>query len=202
MGGADKGLVDWDGTPLVQAVLNRLRVQTIPPQAIWISANRHADEYARLGDVKVVKDERPNFAGPLAGVESTLRLVNAPFLLVVPCDTPLLPLDLFESLYQAMLEDASLSATYAVTLTDESTLSTSTNEPSWAQSSPSVQAHPLCCLLRTSLLADLSNYLDQDQNRAMDWMRLVHAKAVRFRDSQSFANMNDLKTLAAMRSAP
>ena len=202
MGGADKGLVDWDGTPLVQAVLNRLRVQTIPPQAIWISANRHADEYARLGDVKVVKDERPNFAGPLAGVESTLRLVNAPFLLVVPCDTPLLPLDLFESLYQAMLEDASLSATYAVTLTDESTPSTSTNEPSWALSSPSVQAHPLCCLLRTSLLADLSNYLDQNQNRAMDWMRLVHAKAVRFRDSRSFANMNDLKTLAAMRSAP
>jgi len=194
--------VDWDGTPLVQAVLNRLRVQTILPQAIWISANRHADEYARLGDVKVVKDERPNFAGPLAGVESTLRLVNAPFLLVVPCDTPLLPLDLFESLYQAMLEDASLSATYAVTLTDESTPSTSTNEPSWAKSSPSVQAHPLCCLLRTSRLADLSNYLDQDQSRAMDWMRLVHAKAVRFRDRRSFANMNDLKTLAAMRSAP
>ena len=202
MGGADKGLVDWDGKSLVQAVLNRLRAQTMPPQAIWISANRHADEYAKLGTVAVVKDERPDFAGPLAGIESTLRSVSAPFLLVVPCDTPLLPVDLFESLYQAMQLDASLSATYAVTLADESILTPSMNKSSSTDAHPNVQVHPLCCLLRTALLADLSNYLDQDQSRVMGWMQRIHAKAVTFSASKAFANMNDLNTLAAMRSAP
>lgn len=202
MGGADKGLVDWDGKPLVQAVLNRLRAQTIPPQAIWISANRHGDQYAQLGTVTVVKDERPDFAGPLAGIESTLRLVNAPLLLVVPCDTPLLPVDLFESLYQSMQQDASLYATYAVTLTNETTLKLSTDEPSKADAPPNVQVHPLCCLLRTTVLADLSNYLDQDQSRVIGWMQRIHAKAVTFSASKAFANMNDLNTLAAMRSAP
>jgi len=202
MGGADKGLVDWDGKPLVQAVLNQLRAQTIPPHAIWINANRHGDQYAQLGTVTVVHDERPDFAGPLAGIESTLRLVSAPLLLVVPCDTPLLPIDLFESLYQAMQQDASLCATYAVTLADETTVTPSMDEPSKADASPNVQVHPLCCLLRTTLLADLSNYLDQHESRVMGWMRRVHAKAVRFSDRRSFANLNDLNTLAAMRSAP
>ncbi len=202
MGGADKGLVDWDGRPLVRSVLTRLQTQTIPAQSIWISVNRNDEQYARLGSVEVIKDERPDFAGPLAGIESTLRQVKTPLLLVVPCDTPLLPLDLFEALYQPMQQDASISATYAITSADVSTHTAPISESSNADVESSSQAHPLCCLLRTTLLADLSNYLDQDQSRVMRWIQRIHAKAVRFSEIRAFANMNDLQTLAAMRSAP
>ena len=187
----------------MHAVLTRLQSQTLQPSSIWISANRNDRQYAQfVGAAAVVKDERPDFAGPLAGIESTLRQVNAPLLMVVPCDNPLLPVDLFEALYQPMQQDASVNATYAATLPDVSTHTAPIRKSSNADIESSSQAHPLCCLLRTNLLADLSNYLDQDQRRVMGWMQHIDAKAVTFSDSQAFANMNDLQTLAAMRSAP
>ena len=202
MGGVDKGLVKWGRQPLVHAVLTRLQSQTLPPSSIWISANRNDRQYAQFGATAVVKDERRDYVGPLAGIESTLRQVNSPLLLVVPCDTPLLPLDLFEALYQPMQQDASVSATYAATLPDVSTRSSLMMGTSKTDIDQHVQAHPLCSLLRTTLLADLSNYLDQDQRRVMGWMQHIDAKAVTFNDRQAFANMNDLQTLAATRSAP
>ena len=61
-GGRDKGLIDYDGEPDV------LRVAGSPfaPQvgAIWLSANRNQQEYARLG-FAVIEDENPGFPGPL-----------------------------------------------------------------------------------------------------------------------------------------
>ena len=202
MGGVDKGLVKWGGQPLVHAVLTRLQSQTLTPSSVWISANRNDRQYAQLGAAAVVKDERPDFAGPLAGIESTLRQVKVPLLLVVPCDTPLLPVDLFEALYQPMQQDASICATYAVTSADASIHTDSSSQSSQADIESSSQAHPLCCLLRTSLLQDITIYLDQGHRQVMGWMQHIDAKAVTFNDSQAFANMNDLETLAAMRSAP
>ena len=64
MGGVDKGLQTFHGTPMVQHVLQRLAPQT---SAVLINANRNVDRYAMFG-VPVVADALPDFAGPLAGM--------------------------------------------------------------------------------------------------------------------------------------
>ena len=49
-----------------------------------------------------VLDHRPAYAGPLAGFLTGLEHCVTPYLLTVPCDCPLYPLDLLERLAQAL----------------------------------------------------------------------------------------------------
>lgn len=84
MGGADKGLLDYRGRPLVEWVLDALAPQVAE---ILISANRNLDRYARYGR-RVLPDALPDFPGPLAGVLAALDAVDTEWLLAVPCDTP------------------------------------------------------------------------------------------------------------------
>lgn len=182
MGGMDKGLVTWEGISLAHMVMRRLKSQTTTPKSIWISANRNLEQYAQLGVSGVIMDDRPDFAGPLAGMERAMGHVSEPLLLVVPCDTPLLPLDLFELLHETMKNDNTVRAAYAMTSAD--------------------QSHPLCCLLRKDLLPNLSAYLDAGQQRVLGWMQQIQAKAVTFQDQGAFVNVNDPQTIAALRSAP
>ncbi len=67
---ADKGLMHWRGEPLVAHACRFLRAQGA--DALWISANRHPDDYAAYGTV--VRDD-PGYAGcgPLAGVLAGLK---------------------------------------------------------------------------------------------------------------------------------
>jgi molybdopterin-guanine dinucleotide biosynthesis protein A len=90
MGGADKGLIDYRGRPLVEWALAALAPQV---GEILISANRNLDLYAAYGH-RVLPDTLPDFPGPLAG------------LLVAPCDTPHLPADLAARLLDAALRES------------------------------------------------------------------------------------------------
>ena len=62
--GRDKGLIDWQGKPLVQHVALRLRPQV---GQLIISCNRNIETYRELAD-KTVTDSRRDFQGPLAGL--------------------------------------------------------------------------------------------------------------------------------------
>ncbi|SPE29894.1 hypothetical protein SBBP1_510010 [Burkholderiales bacterium] len=100
MGGADKGLVAFNGRALVAHVLARLQPQVAE---IIISANRNVDRYRVFGH-RVVQDDRANFgpfAGPLAGMLAGLRQSRLPWVAFVPCDAPALPLDLVAALERA-----------------------------------------------------------------------------------------------------
>ena len=77
MGGVDKGLQPWHGRPLVDHVLDRFAPQVGPR---LISANRHADDYARRG-ARVLADDTDTFD---AVPGSFVRLKVAE---VVPPDT-------------------------------------------------------------------------------------------------------------------
>lgn len=92
--GADKGLIVWDGKPLIAHVAQRLEKQT---GQLLISCNRNLSEYQRLG-FTTIEDRRPNFQGPLAGIEAAAAYVDTKYLVVVACDTPLLPTDLVRRL--------------------------------------------------------------------------------------------------------
>lgn len=101
MGGADKGLLDWQGRPLAAWVLDALRPQV---QAVAISCNRHAERYAGLG-ASVFGDADPlAFAGPLAGLSAALGEAarqGLDWVWTVPCDAPQLPAALGAALWAA-----------------------------------------------------------------------------------------------------
>lgn len=177
LSGRDKGWVMWDGHPLIEHVMKLLGQQTISPARILISANRNIDAYQQTGHL-VFTDERADFAGPLAGVEAGLMRCKKNNLLVVPCDTPLLPVDLFERLQQAMDEQPATLAAYAVTADGP---------------------HPLCCLLHPSLSGSLSHFLDTGHGSVLSWLEKAQAVTVLFDDADAFRNFNTLETFQTKR---
>lgn len=97
MGGQDKGLLSWREQPLI-AHLHRL---TRPlSDDLIISCNRNAASYAAYAD-RLVEDDNPDFPGPLAGIRAGLAVARHANLLVLPCDAPLLDLDLIQALRRA-----------------------------------------------------------------------------------------------------
>ena len=97
MGGQDKGLLPWQGRPLVSYAAALARPLS---DDLIISCNRNPDEYALYAD-RLVHDDSPDFPGPLAGIRAGLAVARHAHLLVLPCDAPLLDRELLERLLQA-----------------------------------------------------------------------------------------------------
>jgi molybdenum cofactor guanylyltransferase len=97
MGGMDKGMLILHEKPLVQHVIDAIEPHV---QEILINANRHIDYYNGLG-YPVVQDMFPGFAGPLAGILSSMHQVRTAWMLVAPCDVPGIPVDLVDRLVEA-----------------------------------------------------------------------------------------------------
>lgn len=84
MGGRDKGLVEWQGQPLIAHVQGVVRPFT---DDLIISCNRNTSRYARYAD-RLVRDDEAGFQGPLGGIRAGLRKAHHDWLLVLPCDAP------------------------------------------------------------------------------------------------------------------
>ena len=97
MGGVDKGLQNFNGMPLALHALLRLRPQV---GEVMVNANRNLAAYESFG-APVWPDGLADYAGPLAGFLTGLERCETPYLLTVPCDTPLFPLDLVGRLAEA-----------------------------------------------------------------------------------------------------
>ena len=167
VGGADKGLLCWRGKPLAEYVVQGLRGEV---DTLLISCNRNQDYYASLADI-IVSDQRQDFAGPLAGVEAAMAVVDSEFLLICPCDTPQLPRDLGARLLGALRG--------AGTGTDIS----------YAHDGD--RAQYLCALLRTRILGSLTRELDSGTRAVRDWYRQHRCIAVDFSKQRTcFRNIN------------
>jgi molybdopterin-guanine dinucleotide biosynthesis protein A len=94
MGGRDKGLIDWQGRPLIAWLHEQVRSLT---DDLIISCNRNSERYAAFAD-QLVRDDDDEFQGPLAGIRAGLLTMRYPYLLVVPCDAPLLDAELLTEL--------------------------------------------------------------------------------------------------------
>lgn len=171
MGGVDKGLIMLQGEPLAAWVAKNLQQQVAK---ISINANRHLDEYATLG-FKVIPDAIEGFAGPLAGFHAGLKNCELPYLLVVPCDSPLLPQDLAKELMR-VLEAENLDLVYAATPQED------LERP--------VQTHPVFCLMKKEVLPSLETFLASGDRKIDRWFKNIKSHAVMFQDEQAFANIN------------
>lgn len=106
MGGEDKGLLDFNGRPLVVRVIDAISPQV---RSLIISANRNLERYQQFG-YPVVADSLNDYQGPLAGILAALERVQTPYLISVPCDGPLLAADLVERLSAAMQREPGVIA--------------------------------------------------------------------------------------------
>lgn len=176
MGGADKGLVEFLGKPLVAHAIQRLEPQV---NEILISANREIERYSGFG-YPVVPDEIEGFAGPLAGLHKGLLLAKHPYVLTVPCDTPLLPMSLAPRLMRGLLDR---DADVAIAKTG-------------------LQPHPVFCLCRRALLPHLQDFLQDGGRKFEEWYGDLEAVEVLFNDTpQAFININTREELQCLEQA-
>lgn len=94
MGGRDKGLIDWQGRPLIAWLHEQVRPLS---DDLIISCNRNHDRYARYAD-HLVTDDDQDFQGPMAGIRAGMAIAKHPHLLVLPCDAPRIDRQLLDAL--------------------------------------------------------------------------------------------------------
>lgn len=101
MGGGHKALSALAGRPMIDHVIARLRGQAEP---LLVSVESAGEDFARLAHT-LVEDRVPSHRGPLTGLYSALQYLvdrlDAPWLLLCPCDAPFLPADLADQLLGA-----------------------------------------------------------------------------------------------------
>jgi molybdopterin-guanine dinucleotide biosynthesis protein A len=173
MGGVDKGLQPFRGAPMALHVMMRLSPQV---GDLMINANQNLAPYEGFG-VPVWPDEMQGFAGPLAGLQTGLNHCETPYLVTAPCDSPFLPTDLVERLAEGIERQ---NAELAVAVTGEG---------------ESRQPHPVFCLLKTSLLPNLSQFLQAGGRKIDKWYTSLSVAEVNFPDESAFRNINTLDEL-------
>lgn len=171
LGGIDKGWYAVDGQPLIERTLARVRPQV---GSIVVSANRSLARYRALG-YPVRADEGEDSRGPLAGIAALLKTASTPYVLIVPVDTPWLPLDLSRRLAAALGPDHDIAVARA-----------------------DGRAHVLHALMHRSLLMDLQTAIVAGTRRVGDWQAGLRAVPVDWDSAEPFANINsedDVPTL-------
>jgi molybdopterin-guanine dinucleotide biosynthesis protein A len=177
MGGIDKGLIPFMGKPLIEHAIARLTPQVT---SILINANRNQDHYAQYGHT-VIADQHPDFAGPLAGFAAGLEHCNTEYLLSVPCDSPVFPLNLSEQMLETMINTQS-DVVYA-----------SSVDPSGA-----IWTQPVFCLMRRSVKQSLQDFLGREGRKIDRWFETLPSSTVVFTNEAAFANTNTPEELQAL----
>lgn len=191
MGGVDKGLQSFNGIPLALHAMTRLQMGGAVG-SIMVNANRNLSAYESFG-AQVWPDVLADYAGPLAGFLTGLERCETPFLLTVPCDTPLLPLDLVPRLAEALVaKEADIAMAAAPEV-----------QPDGAAV---LRAQPVFCLLRVSLLESLVAFTHEGGRKIDAWTARHKTVLVPFNraadDAQAFFNTNTLSELHALERRP
>jgi len=178
MGGADKGLQNFNGLPLALHTFLRLQSQV---GSVMINANRNLAAYESFG-VPVWPDVLPDYAGPLAGFLTGLERCETAWLVTVPCDTPLFPLDLVARLARAAArQDAEIAMAAG------------------REEDGQLRPQPVFCLLRVELLESLVRFTHDGGRKVDAWTGRHQTAIVPFDapgdDPRAFRNANSLAEL-------
>ncbi len=173
MGGQDKGLIELNKRPMIEYVLDALKLQV---DNIIINANRSHDQYKQYG-YSIARDEQEDFSGPLAGFASTMKVIDTEFMLTVPCDSPFVPNDLVARLYTKLKQN---SADISVAHNGE-------------------RLQPVFSLLKKELLNSLLDYLDAGERKIDRWFEQHKLVITDFSDKpETFLNINTPNDLASI----
>ncbi|WP_413614802.1 molybdenum cofactor guanylyltransferase [Halomonas cupida] len=174
MGGVDKGLVEFAGAPLVSWAIRCLRPHV---GEVLVSANRHLEQYAAVAD-RVVEDIEAGFHGPLMGIYSGLRAARSEWVVIVPCDSPLLPDDLVARLARVVEAGADIA------IADDGE-----------------RRHPVVAMMRQALHRDLGLALASGERKVGRWYARHECRPVDVSDcAEAFTNLNSEAERSALES--
>ena len=185
MSGQDKGLISLADKPLVEYAIECLMPLV---DDLAISCNRNVDLYENyqlpcISDTSLDENQESaqaaemSFAGPMAGLAAGLKQAKHDWLLVMPCDTPLMTEDVMAQLIQAISRD-SVATTQAVIFSHHG-------------------LQPLHGLYHKSMLPIFNKCLAENKNalhkllNSMSRVKIIEAKDAEYR----FNNANDLEEL-------
>ncbi len=180
MGGADKGLQNFNGVPLALHTLLRLSPQV---GEVMLNANRNLAAYESFG-VPVWPDAGGlgEFSGPLAGFLTGLERCETPYMVTVPCDTPLFSEELVTRLSEAMVREQADIAVVAAPEEDGQ-----------------LRAQPVFCMLHTRLLESLMLFTASGGRKIDAWTAQHKTVLVPFNlpgdNPRAFFNANTLAEL-------
>ena len=172
-GGAAKGMLQLaGGRTIIDHLADQVRRAGI--DQIVLVANDPAP-YEACG-LEIIPDLHPH-EGPLAGVEAALDHYAGRFdaVLVLPCDVPGLTADEITALRSA-LERSGAPVVTAATGDDE-----------W---------HPLCALVRTTVLPAVSNAVRNGRRKVTELWRRLGAEVCHFDSESAFCNVNSPEDLS------
>ena len=165
MGGDDKGLVELNGKAMIEHTIERIKPQV---KEILINANRNQTRYAEFG-FTVLSDEHTGFLGPLAGMITAMGHTQTDYLLVVPCDCPLLPRDLVARLLAAI----------------------EANDAELAVASDGEREQAVVMLLKPSLRESMTAFLEAGERKIDFWYAKHRYAVAAFADQpNAFVNVN------------
>ena len=167
--GQDKGLTVWRNKPLVAHCINALMPQV---ESLVISCNRNIDRYQCYGFPCFTDDNSlavNRFQGPLAGVASCSVHITTDWVLLSPCDTPMLPHNLFSRLFNTLMTDP---CQVVMARTDN-------------------QLHPSHALMSTEFATTAPAWLSQNNRSLLSWYDTTAWASCDFSDNASaFKNFN------------
>lgn len=173
MDGQDKGLVMFRGRRLVEYAVEALQQAA---DRVLISANRNRPDYEALG-YPVVADAGGGFDGPLAGLLAALKAARTPYVLCIPCDSPLLDGRLLGRLYETLIREAAEACV----------------------AHDGQRLHPVFAILERRLAGSLEEYLATGERRMEGWLRRLRLAMADFSDHPaSFMNVNSTQELAEL----
>ena len=165
MGGADKGLVLFNGKPLIEYVIDALEPQV---GSLLINANRNHEKY-RSYKFDVISDELEDYCGPLAGMACVLNKIDTPYLVTAPCDTPFITDNLVKNLSSSIVHE--------------------NTEISVAHNGERLQ--PVFCMMKKTLITSINEYLQNGGRKIDQWFEQHSVSIVDFSsNSECFENFN------------
>ena len=165
MQGEDKGLIEWQGKPLIEHVLSSLDTDN---DCIIINANRNQARYEQYGH-PVVHDTIDGYQGPLIGILSAMKYTDRDYLLCLPCDSPEPPVHLQQRLMKCVQDSHAQSAIC--------------HDGSRTQ--------PLFCLIACNLQNKLEAFIAEGNRKVHDFFHSTNPAICDFSDQpQQFHNFN------------
>ena len=177
MGGVNKALQLWQGKPLIAWILAEHAAHV---NATVISANRDVNTFSAYGHS--VTPDLPAYVqlGPLAGIISAARQLptSLEYIQVLPCDTPMLPACVVQTLHTALLSQPAADIAVA------------TSPSGW---------HPVVCQFHRRHLQHIESSLLQPGSHSVRSMIEPYAHAcVHFAEDGWFQNCNTRSDLLAL----
>lgn len=167
VGGQEKALLSFQGQPLLQHILTRLRPQV---SQVWLNVNRERERY-QIFQCPQFSDVDSGFLGPMEGMRSAWETLTSDWIVFVPCDNPCLPKNLmvrFREVYQ--------QTPAPILVVDDGQ-----------------RLQPLYCLMHRSQYAALQEAVQKGHLSVRRWVLERPHQRVDFSDvGESFSNLNFL----------